>query len=81
MQQQSFPPFQIVFNRDSLQLDCIRRASPWVVVGVVVVGELGYTLNKMNWEGVLWATDGFKHSEIKQLIGCVLGTGLLSLKY
>jgi len=38
------------FNRGSLQLDCIRQASPWVEVGAV--GGQGYTLNKMNWEGV-----------------------------
>jgi len=38
------------FNRGSLQLDCVRRASSRVEVEAV--GGQGYTLNKMNWEGV-----------------------------
>jgi len=38
------------FNLGSLQLNCIRRASSLVEVGVV--GGQGHILNKMNWEGV-----------------------------
>jgi len=35
-------------------------------------GRQGYTLNKMNWEGVrvdslLWATDGLKHSKMMEI--------------
>ena len=52
IQQQSFPPFWIVFlTKVHYGLTaCIRWVLPWVEVGAV--GGQGYTLNKINWEGV-----------------------------